>query len=327
MNPQPIRAAALWETAPAKSSFLMETIAGLSKSPRTLPCKFFYDERGARLFQKICELPEYYITRTELQILQLHSAEMAAALGENVELIGLGTGAGTKTRVLLEELHNPAVYIPIDISNEQLQKSTMRFRQMFPKLEILPIASDYLEPFELPLPRKPSSRSVVYFPGSTIGNFEPNAATEFLRRLINLCGEDGGLLIGVDLQKNLRIIEAAYNDSAGVTAEFNLNLLLRANREINADFDLHGWRHRAIYNSSEGRIEMYLISQGNQRVHIEDLKFDFRAGEKILTEHSYKYTPEGFAALARNAGFQFQKLWTDGVRLFGVFYFTVASST
>ena len=229
MNPQRIRAALL-ETAPAKSSFLMETVAGLSRSPRTLPCKFFYDERGAQLFQKICELPEYYITRTELQILRLHSAEMAAALGEKVELIGLGTGAGTKTRILLEELHDPAVYIPIDISNEQLRKSTARFRQMFPKLEILPIAADYLEPFELPLPRKLSARSIVYFPGSTIGNFEPDAATEFLRRLVDLCGEDGGLLIGVDLQKDRRIIEAAYNDSHAITAKFNLNLLVRANR-------------------------------------------------------------------------------------------------
>ncbi len=312
--------------SPQRSPFFIETIAGLSRSPRTLPCKFFYDERGAQLFQKICELPEYYITRTELQILRLHSAEMAAALSENVELIGLGTGAGTKTRILLEELHDPAVYIPIDISNEQLQKSSARFRQMFPKLEILPIASDYLEPFELPLPRKPSSRSVVYFPGSTIGNFEPNAATEFLRRLVDLCGEDGGLLIGVDLQKDRRIIEAAYNDSQGVTAEFNLNLLVRANRELSADFDLNNWRHRAIYNSSDGRIEMYLISEGDQRVHIEGRPFDFGAREKILTEHSYKYTPVGFAALARNAGFQFEKLWTDDARLFGVFYFTVTSS-
>jgi dimethylhistidine N-methyltransferase len=304
----------------------METLAGLSRSPRILPCKFFYDERGAQLFQKICELPEYYITRTELQILRRHGDEMAAALGENVELIGLGTGAGTKTRILLKELHNPAVYISIDISNEQLQKSSARFRRIFPKLEILPIASDYLEPFELPLPRKPSSRSVVYFPGSTIGNFEPNAATEFLRRLVDLCGEGGGLLIGVDLQKDRRIIEAAYNDSQGVTAEFNLNLLVRANRELGADFDLNNWRHRAIYNSNDGRIEMYLISEIDQRVRIEGQPFDFCGSEKILTEHSYKYTPEGLAALARNAGFQFEKLWTDDARLFGVFYFMVTSS-
>lgn len=323
MNPLPSRAP-LAETASARSSLLSEIIAGLSKVPRTLPCKFFYDERGAQLFGEICHLPEYYITRTELKILRLHAAKMADLLGENIELIGLGTGAGTKTRVLLEELRNPAVYIPIDISSEQLQKSTARFREVFPKLEILPIAADYLEPFELPLPRKPSSRSVVYFPGSTIGNFEPAVATNFLRRLVDLCGEDGGLLIGVDLQKDRRIIEAAYNDGAGVTARFNLNLLTRINHDLGADFNLENWRHRAIYNSGEGRIEMYLISKTDQRVRIEDRSFDFAAGEKILTEYSYKHTPEGFAALAKNAGFQFQKLWTDDARLFGVFYFTVA---
>ena len=308
----------------AKSDFLRETIAGLSRNPRTLPCKFFYDERGAQLFQKICELPEYYITRTELGILRLHGADMAKALGTQIELIGLGTGAGTKTRILLEELDAPAVYIPIDISREQLQNSTARFREVFPRLEILPVCSDYLEHFELPLPRRPSSRSVVYFPGSTIGNFEPRAAVEFLSRMVELCGDGGGLLIGVDLQKDPQIIEAAYNDSQGVTAEFNLNLLARVNRELSADFELPHWRHRAIYNSSEGRIEMNLISEINQTVHMEDRQFHFNAGEKIVTEFSYKHTPEGFSALAREAGFDFEKMWTDEARLFGVFYFTVA---
>jgi len=314
---------ALFDAAPARLSFLEETIAGLSQSHRTLPCKFFYDEHGAQLFQKICELPEYYITQTELTILRLHGAEIASMLGSKIELIGLGTGAGTKTRILLEELHEPAVYVPIDISKEQLQKSTVRFRQTFPRLEILPVCADYLERFELPLPRRPSSRSVVYFPGSTIGNFEPAAAVEFLRRLIDLSGDGGGLLIGVDLQKDRHVIEAAYNDSAGVTAEFNLNLLARANRELGADFDLLGWRHRAIYNSSAGRVEMYLISQTDQSVHIEDRQFHFQTGERILTEYSYKHTPEGFAALARQAGFEFENMWADEARLFGVFYFSV----
>jgi dimethylhistidine N-methyltransferase len=240
-------------------------------------------------------------------------------------LIGLGTGAGTKTKILLEELRDPAVYIPIDISREQLQKSTERFRKIFPKLEILPIAADYLEPFELPLPRRPSSRSIVYFPGSTIGNFDPPAAAKFLRRLADLSGPDGGLLIGVDLQKDPRIIEAAYNDQQGVTAEFNLNLLVRANQELGANFDLNRWRHRAIYNPDEGRIEMYLISQAAQRVRIEDREFEFGAGEKVLTEYSYKHTPEGFGRLAAQAGFRFEKIWTDDARLFGVFYFSVAS--
>ncbi len=315
--------AALFDAAPAKLSFLEETIAGLSQSHRTLPCKFFYDEHGAQLFQKICELPEYYITRTELKILRLHGAEIASLLGSRIELIGLGTGAGTKTRILLEELHEPAVYVPIDISKEQLKKSTARFQKNFSQLEILPICADYLDHFELPLPRRPSSRSVIYFPGSTIGNFEPNAATEFLRRLVDLSGDGGGLLIGVDLQKDRHVIEAAYNDSAGVTAEFNLNLLAHTNRELGTDFDLLYWTHRAIYNSSAGRVEMYLISQADQSVHIEDRQFHFQTGERILTEYSYKHTPEGFAALARKAGFEFEKMWTDEARLFGVFYFAV----
>jgi len=309
-----------------KSSFLEEIMAGLSKSPRSLPCKFFYDERGAQLFQKICELPEYYITRAELQILRRQGVAIAAALGDQIELIGLGTGAGTKTRILLEKLREPAVYVSIDISKEQLQKSTERFHKLFPKLQILPVTADYLEHFEVPLPRRVSSRSVVYFPGSTIGNFEPNGATEFLHRLVDLCGQDGGLLIGVDLQKDKAIIEAAYNDSQGVTAQFNLNLLVRANRELSADFDLNNWRHRAVYNSDEGRVEMYLISECDQRVHVEGRPFDFGAGEKILTEYSYKHTPEGFAALASRAGFEFKRIWTDDASLFGVFYFAVASS-
>jgi L-histidine Nalpha-methyltransferase len=313
----------LLDAAPAREDFRKETLAGLSASPRSLPCKFFYDDRGAQLFQKICDLPEYYITRTELEILRLKGAEIARSLGPGVELIGLGTGAGTKTRILLEEMDHPAVYIPIDISKEQLQRSVARFARVFPNLQILPICADYLEPFELPLPRRPSNRSVVYFPGSTIGNFDPAAAIVFLRRLAELVGDGGGLLIGVDLQKDRRVIERAYNDRAGVTAEFNLNLLARANQAFDADFDLKQWGHRAIYNSNKGRIEMYVVSTIDQSVHIDDQQFDFRAGESILTEYSYKYTPEGFAAIARDAGFEFQKAWSDRKKLFGVFYFTL----
>ena len=313
----------LLDLEPAKSDFLSEVLAGLSNTPRSLPCKFFYDERGSELFQKICELPEYYITRTELAILRDKRREIADALGSGIELIGLGTGAGTKTRILLEQLDTPAVYVPIDISKEQLRKSTAHFQKVFPNLEILPICADYLEPFELPIPRRPSSRSVIYFPGSTIGNFEPAAATEFLHRLVELCGEGGGLLIGVDLQKDPKLIEAAYNDSAGITAEFNLNLLARANRELHTDFDLPSWRHRAIYDPAKGRIEMNLVSQRDQTVHVADSEFHFQAGEKIVTEFSYKHTPEGFARLAHIAGFEFQKMWTDDAQLFGIFYLTV----
>jgi dimethylhistidine N-methyltransferase len=311
-------------TEAAKKLFRDEILTGLSRSPHQLPCKFFYDQEGAHLFRQICELPEYYITRTEIEILRLHGAEMADALGSQIELIGLGTGAGTKTRILLEELDRPAVYVPIDISKEQLERSAEHFQKMFPDLQILPVAADYLEPFELPLPRHLSSRSVVYFPGSTIGNFEPDDACEFLSRITELVGEGGGLLIGVDLQKDRHIIEAAYNDKAGVTAKFNKNLLARINRELGANFDLARWQHYATYNPSHGRIEIYLISEANQTVRIGEHELQFRAGEKILTEYSYKHTIGGFTMLARLAGFDFQQVWTDDNRWFGVFYFTVS---
>jgi dimethylhistidine N-methyltransferase len=311
--------------ATAKENFRDEVLRGLEKSPRELPCKFFYDERGAQLFRQICELPEYYITRTEIEILRLRGAEIAQAVGSQIELIGLGTGAGTKTQILLEELNEPQVYVPIDISKEQLEKSAARFKEMFPALQILPVAADYLEPFELPLPRKLSSRSVIYFPGSTIGNFEPDAAGDFLSRLVELAGEGGALLIGVDLQKDRHIIEAAYNDSAGVTAQFNKNLLTHINRDLDGNFDLAHWQHYATYNPAEGRIELYLISEIDQAVKVSGRAFQFRAGEKILTEYSYKHTIGGFITLARQAGFHFEQVWTDDARLFGVFYFTVAN--
>jgi L-histidine Nalpha-methyltransferase len=308
--------------AAATPNFLSDVIAGLSSKPRTLPCKYFYDERGAALFQKICELPEYYITRTEIDILDRYRAEIAAHLGPEISLIGLGTGSGTKTRILIEALEKPAVYIPVDISEKQLRKSTARFRKIFPDLEIQPVCADYLQPVVLPPTRHQAARNVVYFPGSTIGNFESDEATEFLRRIAKVCRHNGALLIGVDLRKDRDVIEAAYNDTAGVTAQFNLNLLVRANHELGTDFNLQHWRHRAIYNAEAGRIEMHLISQIDQAVHIADYTFGFRSGEKIVTEFSYKYAPEGFAALARKAGFEFQKIWTDDARLFGVFQFT-----
>src|SRR5438046_1097819 len=238
---------------PATPGLLADVIAGLSSDPRALPCKYFYDERGAALFQKICELPEYYVTRTEIDILSRHHSEIAAQIGPNVELIGLGTGAGTKTRIVIEALEKPAVYVPVDISEKQLRKSTARFQKIFPNLEILPVCADYLQPVVLPTPRHQAARNVVYFPGSTLGNFEPIEALEFLRRIANVSGRGGGLLIGVDLQKDPSVIEAAYNDKAGVTAEFNLNLLARINRETGANFDLTQWQHRAIYNAEAGR--------------------------------------------------------------------------
>ena len=309
---------------PASADFLAEAVAGLSESPRTLPCKFFYDERGSELFQKICDLPEYYVTRAELQILKNQGRDIAKYLGPGIELIGLGTGVGTKTRLLLDELHAPIAYVPVDISKEQLLQSSAQFRELFPDVEVMPVCADYLQPVTLPIPRRKPVRKIIYFPGSTIGNFEPNVALDFLQRIRRVSEEDGGLLIGVDLQKDRKILENAYNDAQGVTAEFNLNLLVRANRELGADFDLNCWKHRAIYNAEAGRIEMHLVSEAEQTVHLADDEFRFRVGEKIVTEYSYKHTSEGFSALAAQADFSLAHMWTDDARLFGVFYFTAA---
>ena len=312
----------LLDLEPAAADFLEQAIAGLSSDPRTLPSKFFYDEHGSDLFLKICELPEYYVTRTETEILRHHGAEMADSIGENAELVGFGTGAGVKTRLLLGHLRNLIAYVPVDISKQRLTESAEALSREMPGLEILPVCADYLQPIDLPTPSRKPDHIAVYFPGSTIGNLPPETAQHFLKRVARLCGRSGGLIIGVDLQKSQETLESAYNDSAGVTAEFNLNLLVRANREIGADFHLEQWRHRAIYNTDASRIEMHLISETDQTVHLGEREFAFAAGEKIITEFSYKHSVEGFSALARTAGFQLAKVWTDPQKLFAVFHFT-----
>ncbi|HKP04687.1 MAG TPA: L-histidine N(alpha)-methyltransferase [Chthoniobacterales bacterium] len=310
---------------PVNADFLAEVLAGLSRRPRSLPCKFFYDERGADLFLKICELPEYYITRTETELLRRYGKEMAESIGANAELIGFGTGAGIKTRMLLANLENPIAYVPVDISKQRLTDSAVELSRAMPGLEILPVCGDYLQDLQLPKPLRKPDHVAVVFPGSTIGNLEPKVAADFLRRVCRLCGKSGGLIIGVDLQKSREVLEAAYNDSAGVTAEFNLNLLVRANRELGADFDLPLWRHQAIYNEHEGRIEMHLVSEAAQTVHLGGREFRFARGEKIVTEFSYKYTLEGFTRLAVSAGFrEASRVWTDPERRFAVFHFAVA---
>lgn len=313
---------AVLDLEPAASDFLEQAIDGLSSSPRTLPSKFFYDERGSDLFQKICELPEYYVTRTETEILRQYGSEIAESIGENAELVGFGTGAGVKTRMLLHHLRNLIAYVPVDISKQRLTESAVALSREMPALEILPVCADYLQPFELPTPSREPAHIAVYFPGSTIGNMQPEVAQHFLQRVCRLCGRSGGLIIGVDLQKSSQVLEAAYNDSANVTATFNLNMLERANRELGADFDLSMWRHRAIYNLDEHRIEMHLISGREQTVHLDGHRFHFALGEKIITEFSYKHTIEGFSALAASAGFQFARVWTDPKKLFAVFHFT-----
>jgi dimethylhistidine N-methyltransferase len=303
--------------------FLSEAVAGLSQPQKTLPCKFLYDEEGSRLFNEICELEEYYPTRTENQILRDNINEIANLIGSECRLVEFGSGASIKTRHLLTHLPNMSGYIPIDISGPQLLESVVQLAGEFPDLEINPLEADYCKISEIPNTKRKPKRTVAFFPGSTIGNFDPVAAISFLRNIAFLCGGDGGLLIGVDRKKPRRILEPAYNDRKGVTARFNLGILARVNRELGADFDLSTFRHRAPYNETLGRIEMHLVSKRAQTVHLDSQGFRFEEGEYITTEHSYKYTVPGFAGLALRAGFELVKNWEDRNHLFSVLFLRV----
>ena len=303
---------------------LREIIDGLSLEQKTLSPKFFYDERGSGLFEAITRLPEYYLTATELDIMHSYIDEMAELIGRHASLIEFGSGSSRKIRILLEHLHEPAVYVPVDISSDYLVATTEDLAQDFPHLEILPVAADFTQPFDLPNPKIMPERNIVYFPGSTIGNFSPAAALDLLEVMHHEAGDGGGLLIGVDLQKDKRVIERAYNDKAGVTAEFNLNILRHLNREFDGDFDLGAFVHEAVYNEEHGRIEMYLRSRRNQRFSIAGQTFEMREGERILTEHSHKYSLQGFAAMAAEAGFTVERVWTDANDWFSVQYCTRA---
>jgi len=312
------------DLAPARDEFCDEVARGLSSVRKHLPCKFFYDQRGSQLFDRICELDEYYPTRTELGILKSHAREMAAACGQRCLLVEYGSGSSLKTRLLLDRLDDPAGYMPLDISREHLLDAAHRLAACYPKLNILPVCADYTRPFHLPA-CDGAARTVVYFPGSTIGNFEPHNAHQFLSAAAKLCGPGGGLLIGVDLKKRPALLHAAYNDASGVTAEFNLNLLHRINRELAGDFAVERFAHYAFYNPQLGRIEMHLISQADQTVTAAGSRFFFREGESIFTESSYKYTLEGFGALAAASGWTVERVWTDERRMFSVQYLTVAA--
>ncbi|MFQ5733395.1 MAG: L-histidine N(alpha)-methyltransferase [Planctomycetaceae bacterium] len=301
----------LVDLSPSVETFLEDVLSGLRRPDKRLPCKYFYDARGSRLFEEICELDEYYLTRTELAILREHAAEMADALGSDVMLIEPGSGSSRKTRLVLDGLDGPAAYVPVDISRDHLIDVAGELAGRYPGLQVLPVSADFTEPFDLPEPERTPQRRVIYFPGSTIGNFDPPAAVQLLRRFADLCGKQGALLIGIDLQKDATVLEAAYNDAAGVTAEFNRNLLRRINGELNADFDLDGFAHRAIYNAEDGRIEMSLDSTRAQTVALAGETFAFRPGEAICTEYSHKYTVEQFASYAAAAGFVLTKRWTD----------------
>jgi len=311
---------------PATSTFLADVLEGLRSKPRTLPCKYFYDEIGSALFDEICKLDEYYLTRTELSIMRQFAPEMAREMGPGCTLVEFGSGSSIKTRVLLDHLSQPAGYIPVDISREHLRKTAERLSRAYPDLEVSPVCADFTEGFELPETRIQSSHRAVYFPGSTIGNFQPDTVSEMLKRIALLCGCGGRLLIGVDLQKDVSIIEAAYNDSMGVTARFNLNLLRRINRELDGDFDLEQFEHAANYNQSHGRVEIRLRSQQSQIVTVSGESFRFGAGDEVRTEYSHKYTIGGFAALASDVGLQLRRSWTDEDQMFGVLLFEVVDN-
>jgi dimethylhistidine N-methyltransferase len=302
--------------------FLADVLRGLRAPAKELPCKYFYDEAGSELFERITELEEYYLTRTELAIMQRHAEEMASLLGPRCLLIEYGSGSSTKTRLLLDHLQAPAGYVPIDISGEHLRRTAQALAGEHPKLEIVPVQADFARPLTLPL-RKKVARRVVYFPGSTIGNFAPREAITLLRRTAELCERGGGLLLGADLKKDSRVVEAAYNDRQGVTAAFNRNILARINRELRGDFALDQFAHRAFYNEAEGRIEMHLVSRRDQRAHVGGTEVFFAAGETIRTEYSYKYARADLEELARQAGFEVKRVWTDERDYFSVQYWTV----
>lgn len=304
------------------SSFREDVLRGLALTRKELPSKYFYDAAGARLFERICELDEYYPTRTELAIMERHAAEMAELLGPQCLLIEYGSGSSLKTRLLLDHLVEPAAYVPVDISVEHLRDTAAGLARDFPHIEILPLAADFTH--ALDLPETEAARRVVYFPGSTIGNFTHEEAVALLRRTSRLCGADGGLLLGADLKKDPGLLHAAYNDCLGVTADFNLNLLKRINRELDGDFQLQQFWHHAFYDPTHGRIEMHLVGRRPQRVRVAERNFWFEEGESIRTEYSHKYSPADVERLGREGGVRLVKSWFDVRRHFGVFYFRVA---
>lgn len=310
--------AVLHDYRPAPARFREDVLTGLARAQRRIPPKYFYDQEGSRLFDAICQLPEYYPTRTEIGLLKQYGAEIAACMGEGSVLVEFGSGSSLKIRLLLDALR-PAAYLPIDISREHLFNSARQLAEEYPGVAVHAICADYSRPLALPegFAGKPKTG---FFPGSSIGNFEPEEARQFLERIATLLGAGSGLLIGVDLKKDAALLSAAYNDSQGITAAFNLNLLQRINRELDGNFDPAGFEHRAFYNAAEGRVEMHLVSRQKQAVTVSNQVFEFQVGETLHTENSYKYSIEEFHRLASSAGFQAKQVWTDGQGLFSVHY-------
>jgi dimethylhistidine N-methyltransferase len=308
---------------PPAGSFLGDVIAGLSARHKALPPKYFYDARGSELFERICELPEYYLTRTELAMLESAGPEIAARVGAGCAIIEYGSGSGRKTAVLMRALQ-PAAYVAIDISSEQLRAASAALAAMFPAVSVAAVCADYTRALDLSKLQALSHRKrLIFFPGSTIGNFTTEQAVEFLANARIVAGDAGAMLIGVDLKKDPALLRAAYNDAQGVTAAFNLNVLHRINHELGANFDLSGFQHDARYDSVTGRIEMHLVSTRDQKATIGERQFEFAAGETICTEYSYKYSVEEFQALAQKAGFEPRHCWVDPDRRFSIHLLSV----
>ena len=312
---------AFHDLAPGEESFRDAVLTGLARPKKAIPCKFFYDERGSALFEEICRLPEYYPTRTETAILEESAGEIAAQMGAYSRIVEFGSGASHKARILLQALDRPSAYVPVDISREHLREAAASLAQDFPELRVAAVCADYTRSFALPPLPGPPGKRVGFFPGSTIGNFEPAAAARFLENCANILGPGGEMLVGVDLKKDPAILDAAYNDRAGVTAAFNLNLFVRINRELDGDLDLDLFEHFAFYRESEGRVEIYIRSLADQDATIAGRRFRFAAGELVHTEYSYKYSVGEFRELAAHAAFRPVDTWTDPAQLFSVHYF------
>lgn len=299
------------------ASFADDVIAGLSAHPKWLSPKYFYDTAGSQLFEQITEQPEYYPTRRELEVLNTYAGAISALIPSGAAMIEFGAGSTKKARIVIAAAPQLTAYVPVDISGEFLQQEAQQLRRDMPKLSVLPVAADFTQPFSLP-PSVASRPHVGFFPGSTIGNFEPRDAAAFLRHAGRMLGKGSVLIIGIDLVKSVGVLNAAYNDAAGVTAGFNCNLLKRMNRELDGDFDLGTFSHRAFFNPAHSRIEMHLVSARQQDVAVAGEKFSFEAGESIHTESSYKYTLDSFRGLAREAGWQPLDVWTDADGYFSV---------
>lgn len=312
-----------YDQKPVQASLYDEVTSGLSRKPRTIPPKFFYDEQGSKLFDAICKTPEYYLTRAEKSIIEQNLTEITKLIGPGCLLIEPGSGSCQKIRGLLDSV-NPHAYMPMDISGEYLRSVAEDIADDFPELNVHAVCTDYTQPLALPY-NPPRTRKIAFFPGSSIGNFNPEQASSFLSRIAHLVEADGGILIGVDMKKEPDILNAAYNDAEGVTAAFNLNLLSHINRELGADFNLNNFHHRAFYNDDMGRIEMHLVSDCAQTVNINSIQFEFAEGETIHTENSYKYHLEEFQDLAIRAGFTPVKTWTDPDQLFSFNFLTADS--